>query len=69
MYKLATLNKVEISPVSVQVELHYGRDQYAPIQEEPGPFSLQTLDVAMEPDHEVEMTVPLQRDDCAVTKR
>ena len=61
------IEKVEISPVSVVLELQDDQDEHVPIQEateEPQPFSPQTLEVAMEP--EVEMTVPLQRDDNAV---
>ena len=61
------IERVEISPVSVVLELQDDQDEHVPIQEateEPQPFSPQTVEVAMEP--EVEMTVPLQRDDNAV---
>jgi len=53
--------------VSVVLELQDDQDEHVPIQEateEPQPFSPQTVEVVMEP--EVEMTVPLQRDDNAV---
>ena len=53
--------------MSVVLELQDDQDEHVPIQEateEPQPFSPQTVEVAMEP--EVEMTVPLQRDDNAV---
>ena len=58
---------VEISPVSTDLELGEDRDVHIPLQEateEPEPTPPQTVEAAMEP--EVEMIVPVQRDDNTV---
>ncbi|KAL9979781.1 hypothetical protein ACROYT_G017496 [Oculina patagonica] len=61
------IERVEISPASVVMELQDDQDEHVSSQEgteEPQPSSPETVEVPMEP--EVEMTVPLPRDDNAV---
>ncbi|XP_078368944.1 zinc finger MYM-type protein 1-like isoform X2 [Oculina patagonica] len=63
------IERVEISPASVVMELQDDQDEHVSSQEgaeEPQPSSPQTVEVPMEPEVLVEMTVQLPRDDNAV---